>query len=55
MHPFAHDFYGHDMSVLILGYIRPELDYVSKGESETRCPCLQYQQERGGMRFYAVA
>lgn len=32
MHPFAHDFYGHDMSVLILGYIRPELDYVSKGE-----------------------
>lgn len=31
MHPFAHDFYGHEMSVLILGYIRPELDYVSKG------------------------
>ncbi|RXK42525.1 riboflavin kinase [Tremella mesenterica] len=30
MHAFAHDFYGHDMSVLILGYIRPELDYVSK-------------------------
>lgn len=30
MHPFAHDFYGHDMSVLVLGYIRPELDYVSK-------------------------
>ncbi|TXT04939.1 hypothetical protein VHUM_04022 [Vanrija humicola] len=30
MHPFAHDFYGHEMSVLILGYIRPELDYVSK-------------------------
>lgn len=36
MHPFAHDFYGHDMSVLILGYIRPELDYVSKGASLTR-------------------
>jgi len=35
IHPFAHDFYGHDMSVLVLGYIRPELDYVSKGES--RC------------------
>ncbi|KAK1927892.1 putative riboflavin kinase, partial [Papiliotrema laurentii] len=30
IHPFAHDFYGHDMSVLVLGYIRPELDYVSK-------------------------
>lgn len=36
MHPFAHDFYGHDMSVLILGYIRPELDYVSKGSSDGR-------------------
>jgi hypothetical protein len=31
MHAFEHDFYGHDMSVLVLGYIRPELDYVSKG------------------------
>ncbi|CAD6566154.1 MAG: riboflavin kinase [Tremellales sp. Tagirdzhanova-0007] len=30
MHPFKHDFYGHEMSVLVLGYIRPELDYVSK-------------------------
>ncbi|ORX34116.1 riboflavin kinase-domain-containing protein [Kockovaella imperatae] len=30
LHPFAHNFYGHDMSVLVTGYIRPELDYVSK-------------------------
>nr|WPS94659.1 Riboflavin kinase [Naematelia aurantialba] len=30
MHPFEHDFYGHHMSVLVLGYIRPELNYVSK-------------------------
>ncbi|WVR05642.1 hypothetical protein IAU60_002664 [Kwoniella sp. DSM 27419] len=30
MHPFKADFYGHHMSVLVLGYIRPELDYVSK-------------------------
>ncbi|KAI9634458.1 putative riboflavin kinase [Dioszegia hungarica] len=30
IHPFSHDFYGHDMSVLVLGYIRPELDYTSK-------------------------
>jgi len=30
IHPFKHDFYGHPMSVLVLGYIRPELDYVSK-------------------------
>ncbi|WVF70839.1 hypothetical protein IAT40_005633 [Kwoniella sp. CBS 6097] len=30
MHPFKADFYGHHMSVVVLGYIRPELDYVSK-------------------------
>ncbi|OXC85987.1 riboflavin kinase [Cryptococcus neoformans AD1-7a] len=30
MHPFKADFYGHHMSIVILGYIRPELDYVSK-------------------------
>ncbi|WVQ71109.1 hypothetical protein IAR50_000634 [Cryptococcus sp. DSM 104548] len=30
MHPFKADFYGHHMSVLVLGYIRPELNYVSK-------------------------
>lgn len=36
MHAFEHDFYGHDMSVLVLGYIRPELDYVSKGMSLSR-------------------
>ncbi|WVQ85506.1 hypothetical protein IAT38_007671 [Cryptococcus sp. DSM 104549] len=30
MHPFKADFYGHHMSVLVLGYIRPELDYVSR-------------------------
>lgn len=33
IHPFAHDFYGHDMSVLVLGYIRPELDYISRGRT----------------------
>lgn len=32
MHPFAHDFYGHEMRAIVLGYIRPELDYVSRGE-----------------------
>ena len=32
MHPFSHDFYGNYMKVVILGYIRPELNYVSKGE-----------------------
>ena len=31
MHPFDVDFYGHEMKAIVLGYIRPELDYTSKG------------------------
>ena len=31
MYPFEHDFYGHEMKAIVLGYIRPELDYVSRG------------------------
>lgn len=30
MHHFTHDFYGSHMNLLVLGFIRPELDYVSK-------------------------
>ena len=30
MHSFPRDFYGVQMKLLVLGYIRPELDYVSK-------------------------
>ncbi|PVG04199.1 riboflavin kinase [Serendipita vermifera] len=30
IHKFANDFYGHEMTVVVLGYIRPELDYTSK-------------------------
>ncbi|KAJ4492903.1 hypothetical protein C8J55DRAFT_501693 [Lentinula edodes] len=30
LHEFENDFYGYDMKVLVLGYIRPELDYVSR-------------------------
>ena len=29
LHEFGQDFYGSDMAISILGYIRPELDYVS--------------------------
>ena len=32
MYPFTRDFYGHEMKVIVLGYIRPELDYISKGK-----------------------
>jgi len=30
MHPFGADFYGHEMKAVVLGYIRPELDYTSR-------------------------
>lgn len=30
MHEFRSDFYGYDMRALVLGYIRPELDYTSR-------------------------
>lgn len=30
IHDFEEDFYGVEMRLVILGYIRPELDYVSK-------------------------
>ena len=31
MHDYKNDFYGKEMRVLVLGYIRPELDYTSRG------------------------
>ncbi|KAI0688556.1 riboflavin kinase [Cytidiella melzeri] len=30
MHDFQKDFYGHNLRAIVLGYIRPELDYVSR-------------------------
>ncbi|THH17606.1 hypothetical protein EW146_g3234 [Bondarzewia mesenterica] len=30
MHDYKSDFYGHEMRALVLGYIRPELDYTSR-------------------------
>jgi riboflavin kinase len=30
MHDFENDFYGADLKLVVLGYIRPEYDYVSK-------------------------
>jgi riboflavin kinase len=30
MHNFKADFYGYEMRALVLGYIRPELDYTSR-------------------------
>jgi riboflavin kinase len=31
MHEFKSDFYGHELKAIVLGYIRPELDYTSRG------------------------
>lgn len=31
MHDYKSDFYGHEMKAIVLGYIRPELDYISRG------------------------
>jgi len=30
MHDFKSDFYGYELRALVLGYIRPELDYTSR-------------------------
>ncbi|KIM67870.1 hypothetical protein SCLCIDRAFT_107040 [Scleroderma citrinum Foug A] len=30
MHDFPDDFYGHHMKVVVLGYVRPQLDYTSR-------------------------
>ncbi|KAH9482601.1 Riboflavin kinase [Psilocybe cubensis] len=30
MHNFKSDFYGYEMRAVVLGYIRPELDYISR-------------------------
>lgn len=32
MYPFKSDFYGFEMRVIVLGYIRPELNYTTRGE-----------------------
>jgi riboflavin kinase len=37
LHEFTHDFYNYPMKVIILGYIRPELDYTSRGRGDILC------------------
>jgi len=32
MHSFNKDFYGYEMRATVLGYIRPELNYTSRGK-----------------------
>lgn len=52
MHTFPADFYGTHMKLLVLGYIRPELDYVSKEalirDIKTDIEIARVSLERGG-------
>jgi len=58
IHEFRSDFYGYEMRALVLGYIRPELDYTTKEaliediETDKRVAlnCL----ERPGYQKYAI-
>ena len=34
MHHYKSDFYGSRIRVAVLGYIRPELNYISKGNGD---------------------
>lgn len=39
LHKFDHDFYGKEIKVIFVGYIRPEKDFTSEGKyifEETR-------------------
>ena len=48
MHEFERDFYGYDMKAIVLGYIRPELDYTSRGEHLR--PTVVWLEANGGCR-----
>jgi hypothetical protein len=56
MHDFKTDFYGFEMRALVLGYIRPELDYTSRGMNKTVPPrlpaksCLSHRSIDRGYR-----
>lgn len=37
MHDFPRDFYGFELRALVLGYIRPQFDYDSQGDTCLTC------------------
>lgn len=43
MYPYKRDFYEFEMRVIVLGYIRPELNYTTKGGYS--CIHLQHSTE----------
>jgi riboflavin kinase len=54
LHSFAADFYGSPLNLLILGFIRPEYDYVSKEslieDIKTDCDVARKSLERESYR-----
>ncbi|KAH8830669.1 riboflavin kinase [Flagelloscypha sp. PMI_526] len=62
LHEFRSDFYGYEMKALVLGYIRPELDYTSREglindiefDKKVALNCLErpgYSQYRADEKF----
>ncbi|KAI0254333.1 riboflavin kinase [Lactifluus subvellereus] len=56
MHEFKSDFYGHDMQAVVLGYIRPELDYTSREAliddiNTDKCVALRSLSREAYMKF----
>ncbi|KAF7973215.1 hypothetical protein HWV62_15813 [Athelia sp. TMB] len=49
LHEFEKDFYGYEMRALVLGYIRPELDYTSRGASRSRL-CYRQNEPRSNVQ-----
>jgi riboflavin kinase len=43
MHEYPSDFYDHEMRAIVLGYIRPELDYTSRGMYTGNQPPIGFQ------------
>ena len=39
IHTFPSDFYGADLAIIILGYLRPEKDYAGVGACVCVCVC----------------
>jgi len=50
MHNFHRDFYGDQLRVVVLGYIRPELDYTTLGKPKKTFFFFLLQKTTGGQR-----
>lgn len=46
MHSFNRDFYGYEMRAIVLGYIRPELNYSSRGKRSLHDSGMIFSEEK---------